>query len=167
MEYYNAVRTHLSLGKDAPNGRAIQHHGRDERWACAWWVAPSVCSDLIRGRDRQVAAAAGGDARPSISKPRRPVICNFLIQFPFGTVIPRAPRVTRDNGALSSASIVDDPFKIPREPVEPRYAVDNGAYGEEIANNGEGRCQLHFGPPCQFRFRPRLAASSPRLRRKS
>jgi transposase InsO family protein len=28
MDYYNAVRTHLSLGKDAPNGRAIQRHGR-------------------------------------------------------------------------------------------------------------------------------------------
>jgi hypothetical protein len=24
------VRTHLSLGKDAPIGRAIQHHGRIE-----------------------------------------------------------------------------------------------------------------------------------------
>jgi transposase InsO family protein len=24
LEYYNAMRTHLSLGKDAPNGRAIQ-----------------------------------------------------------------------------------------------------------------------------------------------
>jgi transposase InsO family protein len=30
MEYYNAMRTHLSLGKDAPNGRAIQRHGRIE-----------------------------------------------------------------------------------------------------------------------------------------
>jgi len=30
MEYYNAVRTHLSLGKDAPNRRAIQRHGRIE-----------------------------------------------------------------------------------------------------------------------------------------
>src|SRR6516164_7787036 len=30
MEYYNAVRTHLSLRKDAPNGRAIQRHGRIE-----------------------------------------------------------------------------------------------------------------------------------------
>ena len=28
MDYYNAMRTHLSLGKDAPNGRAIQRHGR-------------------------------------------------------------------------------------------------------------------------------------------
>jgi hypothetical protein len=28
MAYYNAVRTHLSLGKDAPNGRAIQRQGR-------------------------------------------------------------------------------------------------------------------------------------------
>jgi transposase InsO family protein len=28
MEYYNMVRTHLSLGKDAPNGRAIQRDGR-------------------------------------------------------------------------------------------------------------------------------------------
>jgi transposase InsO family protein len=30
LEYYNAMRTHLSLGKDAPNGRAIQRHGRIE-----------------------------------------------------------------------------------------------------------------------------------------
>jgi transposase InsO family protein len=30
MEYYNAVRTHLSLGKDAPTGRAVQRHGRIE-----------------------------------------------------------------------------------------------------------------------------------------
>ena len=30
LEYYNAVRTHLSLGKNAPNGRAIQRHGRIE-----------------------------------------------------------------------------------------------------------------------------------------
>jgi transposase InsO family protein len=30
VDYYNAVRTHLSLGKDAPNGRAIQRHGRIE-----------------------------------------------------------------------------------------------------------------------------------------
>jgi transposase InsO family protein len=27
LDYYNAVRTHLSLGKDAPNGRAIQRQG--------------------------------------------------------------------------------------------------------------------------------------------
>jgi transposase InsO family protein len=30
LEYYNAVRTHVSLEKDAPNGRAIQRHGRIE-----------------------------------------------------------------------------------------------------------------------------------------
>ena len=30
MEYYNAVRTHLSLGKDAPNRRAVQSWGRIE-----------------------------------------------------------------------------------------------------------------------------------------
>ena len=30
MEYYNAVRTHLSLGKDAPNRRAVQKWGRIE-----------------------------------------------------------------------------------------------------------------------------------------
>ena len=30
MEYYNTVRTHLSLGKDAPNQRIIQRHGRIE-----------------------------------------------------------------------------------------------------------------------------------------
>jgi hypothetical protein len=30
LDYYNAVRTHLSLGKDAPNGRAIQRQGRIE-----------------------------------------------------------------------------------------------------------------------------------------
>jgi transposase InsO family protein len=28
MLYYNTVRTHLSLGKDAPTGRAAQRHGR-------------------------------------------------------------------------------------------------------------------------------------------
>jgi Integrase core domain len=30
MEYYNAVRTHLSLGKDAPVRRIIQRAGRIE-----------------------------------------------------------------------------------------------------------------------------------------
>jgi hypothetical protein len=30
MEYYNAVRTHLSLGKDAPVQRIIQRAGRIE-----------------------------------------------------------------------------------------------------------------------------------------
>jgi transposase InsO family protein len=30
MDYYNAARTHLSLGKDAPNGRATQRQGRIE-----------------------------------------------------------------------------------------------------------------------------------------
>jgi hypothetical protein len=30
MEYYNAVRTHLSLGKDAPVRRIIQLAGRIE-----------------------------------------------------------------------------------------------------------------------------------------
>jgi hypothetical protein len=30
MEYYNAVRTHLSLGKDAPVRRIIQPAGRIE-----------------------------------------------------------------------------------------------------------------------------------------
>jgi transposase InsO family protein len=30
VDYYNAVRTHLSLGKDAPSGRAIQRHGHIE-----------------------------------------------------------------------------------------------------------------------------------------
>jgi hypothetical protein len=28
MEYYSAVRTHLSLGKNAPNERAVQSRGR-------------------------------------------------------------------------------------------------------------------------------------------
>ncbi len=27
IDYYNAMRTHLSLGKDTPNGRAILLHG--------------------------------------------------------------------------------------------------------------------------------------------
>jgi transposase InsO family protein len=40
MEYYNAVRTHLSLGKDAPIGRAIQRHGRIE-------VRPVITSTTI------------------------------------------------------------------------------------------------------------------------
>ncbi|MEJ2378212.1 MAG: hypothetical protein P8Y71_23460, partial [Pseudolabrys sp.] len=30
LDYYNTLRTHLSLGKDAPDGRAIQRHGRIE-----------------------------------------------------------------------------------------------------------------------------------------
>ena len=30
LDYYNAVRTHLSLEKNAPKGRAIQRHGRIE-----------------------------------------------------------------------------------------------------------------------------------------
>jgi hypothetical protein len=30
MEYYNAMRTHLSFGKIAPNGRAVQRRGRIE-----------------------------------------------------------------------------------------------------------------------------------------
>jgi hypothetical protein len=30
MEYYNAVRTHLALGKDAPGRRIIQLAGRIE-----------------------------------------------------------------------------------------------------------------------------------------
>jgi len=32
LDYYNAMRTHLSLGKDALNGRAIQRHGRIKGW---------------------------------------------------------------------------------------------------------------------------------------
>jgi transposase InsO family protein len=47
MEYYNAVRTHLSLGKDAPICRDIQCAGRIEVRP-----APSVRADLIYGRDR-------------------------------------------------------------------------------------------------------------------
>jgi hypothetical protein len=30
MDYYNAMRTHLSLGKDAPNGRAILRHASND-----------------------------------------------------------------------------------------------------------------------------------------
>jgi Integrase core domain len=35
MDYYNAVRTHLSLGKNAPNGRAIQRRGISKDSQCA------------------------------------------------------------------------------------------------------------------------------------
>jgi transposase InsO family protein len=51
MEYYNAVRTHLSLGKDAPVRRLIQRTGHPSE-ARSWRAAPSIRTDLIFGRDR-------------------------------------------------------------------------------------------------------------------
>jgi hypothetical protein len=44
MDYYNAMRTHLSLGKDAPNGRAILRHGPIEGRPMLGGVWPSCCS---------------------------------------------------------------------------------------------------------------------------
>ena len=52
MEYYNAVRTHLSLGKDAPPLEGYPACRAHRSAACAWWTAPSVRADLICGRDR-------------------------------------------------------------------------------------------------------------------
>jgi len=41
MEYYNAVRTHLSLAKDAPVRRLIQRTGRIQVRARSWRATPS------------------------------------------------------------------------------------------------------------------------------
>jgi hypothetical protein len=53
MEYYNAVRTHLSLAKDAPVRRLIQRTGRIQVRARSWRATPSIRTDLIFGRDRR------------------------------------------------------------------------------------------------------------------
>jgi integrase-like protein len=51
MEYYNAVRTHLSLSKDAPIRRVIQHVGYIEAQPILGGLH-HLHADLICGRDR-------------------------------------------------------------------------------------------------------------------
>jgi transposase InsO family protein len=48
MEYYNAVRTHLSLGKDAPIWRDIQCAGRIEVRLCLVDCTISTCGFDLR-----------------------------------------------------------------------------------------------------------------------
>ncbi len=47
--YYNETRTHLSLDKDAPLGRAVQ---RDGTIAHSVWAASLLRAEMIFGKDR-------------------------------------------------------------------------------------------------------------------
>ena len=49
--YYNQVRTHLSLSKDAPVARSRSAHRANYRASAPRRNASSICSDLIFGND--------------------------------------------------------------------------------------------------------------------
>ena len=51
--YYNEVRTHLALGKDAPAGRAVQRSGAIVAIPILSGAAPPLCPDMIFGKDTQ------------------------------------------------------------------------------------------------------------------
>jgi transposase InsO family protein len=55
--YYNEVRTHLALGKDAPLGRAVQRTGVHCSHPNLVWAAPPLRPDMIFGRHRVKIAA--------------------------------------------------------------------------------------------------------------
>jgi hypothetical protein len=64
--YYNHSRTHLSLYKDAPSGRAVQRDGNYCRYACSVGATSSLRADMIFGRDKLVAYHKDSrGARPS------------------------------------------------------------------------------------------------------
>jgi hypothetical protein len=48
MEYYNATRTYLSLGKNAPIGRAIQAIGRIQCRSCSAVCITDMCEFVLR-----------------------------------------------------------------------------------------------------------------------
>jgi hypothetical protein len=47
MEYYKAVRTHLSLGNDAPIGKAIQRYGVS-KYGCLVDCTINTCGSNLR-----------------------------------------------------------------------------------------------------------------------
>jgi len=52
--YYNESRTHLSLHKDTPLGRAVQRIGKHRRDVCSVGAASSLRADMIFGKDSWV-----------------------------------------------------------------------------------------------------------------
>jgi hypothetical protein len=52
--YYNEVRTHLALGKDAPLGRAVQRSGAIVAIPILSGLPPPLRTDIIFGKDRSV-----------------------------------------------------------------------------------------------------------------
>ena len=62
--YYNELRTHRSLGKDAPIHRAIQHVGRIASEPVVGWPSPPLLSNLVFGTD-SLSASAKRQIRPS------------------------------------------------------------------------------------------------------
>jgi transposase InsO family protein len=54
--YYNEVRTHVSLGKDAPCRRPVERLGDIVAYPVLWRTTPSLCSNLVFGSDSQSAA---------------------------------------------------------------------------------------------------------------
>jgi hypothetical protein len=52
--YYNETRTHLGLGKDAPQPRAIQRCGTLLATPNALRTTQSLFADIIFGRDRSL-----------------------------------------------------------------------------------------------------------------
>ena len=45
--YYNEVRTHVSLGKDAPYTRSIERYGNIIGHPISWRATPSIRADLV------------------------------------------------------------------------------------------------------------------------
>ena len=60
IDYYNSVRTHLSLGKDTPIHRAVEIVGVHPSATCSRRPAPPVRADLICDRDRPVPVNSEG-----------------------------------------------------------------------------------------------------------
>ena len=52
VNYYNSVRTHLSLAKDSPACAPCACSRTHPTTARPWWIASSIYPDLINGRDR-------------------------------------------------------------------------------------------------------------------
>ena len=101
MDYYNNARTHLSLNKGCAGPASCSG-----RWAYSLdtnsrRIAPSVCPDLISGRDRGCASAPPADTwrRPSsksttVERPKPAVrLCPFQQRSRAGRALIRAVRV--------------------------------------------------------------------------
>jgi transposase len=57
--YYNEVRTHVSLGKDAPCRRPRRTVRRHCRVSGPWRTTPSLCSNLVFGSDTNMTRSHG------------------------------------------------------------------------------------------------------------
>src|SRR6266446_4944675 len=75
MIYYNEARSHLSLGKDAPNHRPIQRFGRIISAPGTRWPPSPVLPDLANGRDNRLGNAMGAEDRAGPGRVKSGLSC--------------------------------------------------------------------------------------------